>query len=92
VLGTAIAQVVWFRLLAGHGSARSTLVSYLLPAFALVYGAAFLSEPLDLAKVGGFALILLGVALAAGRVPTIATWRSRSVPPAPTTSTSSSSS
>jgi drug/metabolite transporter (DMT)-like permease len=67
LLGTVLAQLLWFRLLAGHGSARSTLVSYLLPAVALVYGAAFLSEPLDLAKVGGFALILAGVGLAAGR-------------------------
>jgi drug/metabolite transporter (DMT)-like permease len=67
LLGTVLAQLLWFRLLAGHGSARSTLVSYLLPAVALVYGAVFLSEPLNLAKVGGFALILVGVGLAAGR-------------------------
>jgi drug/metabolite transporter (DMT)-like permease len=67
VFGTAVAQLLWFRLLAGHGSARSTLVSYLLPAVALGYGALLLDEPLDLAKVGGFALILAGVVLAAGR-------------------------
>jgi len=66
VFGTALAQLLWFRLLAGYGSARSTLVSYLLPAVALVYGSVFLDEPLNLAKVGGFALILLGVILAAG--------------------------
>jgi drug/metabolite transporter (DMT)-like permease len=90
VFGTALAQLLWFRLLAGHGSARSTLVSYLLPAVALVYGALLLDEPLNLAKVGGFALILAGVVLAAGR--TIRRSPSRSVQPAPTTSTSSSSS
>jgi drug/metabolite transporter (DMT)-like permease len=67
LLGTAIAQLLWFRLLAGYGSARATLVSYLLPAVALGYGAVFLDEPLNLAKLGGFALILVGVVLAAGR-------------------------
>jgi drug/metabolite transporter (DMT)-like permease len=66
VLGTAVAQLLWFRLLAGYGSARSTLVSYLLPAIALVYGSLFLDEPLNVAKIGGFALILVGVVLAAG--------------------------
>jgi drug/metabolite transporter (DMT)-like permease len=68
VFCTAIAQLLWFRLLERYGSARSTLVSYLLPAVALVYGSAFLDEPLNLAKVGGFALILVGVVLAAGGI------------------------
>ena len=70
-LGTALAQLLWFRLLARYGSARSTLVSYLIPAFALVYGAVFLHERLGLAKLGGFALILVGVVVASGgiRVP-----------------------
>jgi drug/metabolite transporter (DMT)-like permease len=67
VFGTVAAQLLWFRLLAGHGSARSTLVSYLLPAVALVYGAVFLDESLGVAKLGGFALIVVGVVLAAGR-------------------------
>jgi drug/metabolite transporter (DMT)-like permease len=67
VLGTALAQLLWFRLLARYGSGRSTLVSYLLPAVALVYGSVFLSEPLSLAKLGGFALILGGVVLASWR-------------------------
>jgi drug/metabolite transporter (DMT)-like permease len=65
-VGTAFAQLLWFRLLARYGSARSTLVSYLLPPAALVYGAVFLGEPLSVAKVGAFALILLGVAIASG--------------------------
>ena len=65
-LGTAVAQLLWFRLLAGYGSARSTLVSYLLPAVALVYGTVFLDESLGVAKLGAFALILLGVVVASG--------------------------
>jgi drug/metabolite transporter (DMT)-like permease len=66
LLGTAVAQLLWFRLLAGYGSARSTLVSYLLPAVALVYGTVFLDESLGVAKLGAFALILLGVVVASG--------------------------
>jgi drug/metabolite transporter (DMT)-like permease len=42
------------------------LVNYLLPGFALLYGATILGEPLTGAKVGGLALILAGVTLASG--------------------------
>jgi drug/metabolite transporter (DMT)-like permease len=44
------------------------LVNYLLPGFALLYGATILGEPLTAAKVGGLALILVGVTLASGLV------------------------
>lgn len=67
LVGTAFAQVLWFRLLATHGSSRSSLVSYLLPGVALIYGSVFLSEPLGINKLGAFALTLSGVAIAAGR-------------------------
>ncbi len=70
LFGTALAQLLWFRLLSRYGSSRSTLVSYLIPAFALVYGSTFLGEPLGVAKLGGFALILAGVILASGAVRT----------------------
>jgi drug/metabolite transporter (DMT)-like permease len=70
LLGTAVAQLLWFRLLVRYGSSRSTLVSYLLPAVALVYGSVFLGEPLGVAKLGGFALVLAGVVLASGAVRT----------------------
>jgi drug/metabolite transporter (DMT)-like permease len=66
LLGTALAQLVLFRVLALHGSARLSLVTYLMPGFALVYGALLLDEPITLAAVGGLALILAGVALGSG--------------------------
>jgi drug/metabolite transporter (DMT)-like permease len=66
--GTALAQLVLFRVLALHGSARLSLVTYLMPAFALVYGMAFLDEQLTASMVVGLALILGGVALASGVV------------------------
>jgi drug/metabolite transporter (DMT)-like permease len=43
-------------------------VAYTLPAFALFYGAVFLSEPVTWQKLCGLVLILLGVALGSGAV------------------------
>jgi drug/metabolite transporter (DMT)-like permease len=49
-----------------YGSSRSVLVAYVLPAFALLYGAVFLAEPLTWQKLFGLAMILGGVALGSG--------------------------
>lgn len=68
LLGTALAQLILFRMLALHGSARLSLVTYLMPGFALVYGALILDEELTLSTLGGLVLILGGVALASGAV------------------------
>jgi len=42
-------------------------VTYLMPGFALVYGALLLDEPITAAALAGLALILGGVALASGQ-------------------------
>ena len=68
LLGTALAQLILFRMLALHGSARLSLVTYLMPGFALVYGALILDEQISAATLAGLALILAGVALASGAV------------------------
>ena len=68
LLGTALAQLVLFRMLALHGSARLSLVTYLMPGFALAYGALILDEKLTFWTLGGLLLILGGVALASGAV------------------------
>jgi len=68
LLGTALAQLILFRMLALHGSARLALVTYLMPGFALVYGALILDEEITVWTLGGLALILGGVALASGAV------------------------
>jgi drug/metabolite transporter (DMT)-like permease len=68
VLGTAIAQILLFRVLRSDGAARLSLVTYLLPVTALFYGAVFLSESVTVEELVGMALILGGVALGSGAV------------------------
>jgi drug/metabolite transporter (DMT)-like permease len=68
LLGTAAAQLVLYRLLRLYGARRSSLVTYLMPPFALAYGALLLDEPVTAAAVGGLGLILVGVALGSGAV------------------------
>lgn len=66
LLGTAFAQLVLFRMLRLFGSRRLSLVTYLMPGFAVVYGATLLDEPVTAAALAGLVLILAGVALASG--------------------------
>lgn len=66
-LGTAFAQLVLFRVLRLFGSRKLSLVTYLMPGFALFYGAVFLDEPISAAALVGLGLILLGVALGSGQ-------------------------
>jgi drug/metabolite transporter (DMT)-like permease len=68
LLGTAGAYLVLYRMLAAYGSSRTALVAYLLPLFALFYGAVLLDEPITLNAILGFLLILGGVALGSGLI------------------------
>jgi len=65
-LGSGIAYLLYFALIASAGASRAILVTYLVPAFALAYGAVFLDEGASVSALGGLALILGGVALATG--------------------------
>jgi drug/metabolite transporter (DMT)-like permease len=74
--GTALGTLMYYRLVTLHGSARASLVVYLLPPFALLYGATILNESLTAQKLIGLALVLGGVALGSG----VLHWRRRPVP------------
>ena len=63
VLTTAIGQVLIFRSIRLHGVYRTSLVTYLIPATALLYGFVVINESLTAAKLGGMLLILVGVTL-----------------------------
>ena len=45
IAGTAVGTLLYYRLVNLHGSARASLVVYLLPPFALVYGATPSTSP-----------------------------------------------
>ena len=66
IAGTGLAYILYYGLLAGAGASRSILITYLVPMFALVYGAVLLGEPVTVAAVAGLALVLGGVALGTG--------------------------
>jgi drug/metabolite transporter (DMT)-like permease len=64
--GTATALIFFYRMLVRYGASRASLVTYLLPPFALVYGVVFLDERITLNAALGLFLILGGVALGSG--------------------------
>src|SRR5918996_296511 len=66
IAGTAIALLFFYRMLGRYGASRASLVTYLLPPFALVYGVIFLNERVTLNAALGLLLILAGVALGSG--------------------------
>jgi drug/metabolite transporter (DMT)-like permease len=66
VFGTAVALLFFYRLLTRYGAARASLVTYLLPPVALVYGVLILDETITLNAALGLVLILAGVALGSG--------------------------
>jgi drug/metabolite transporter (DMT)-like permease len=68
LLSTALAYVIYFRLLATVGATNLLLVTFLIPASALVLGMTILAERLDPRHFAGMALIGLGLAAIDGRL------------------------
>ena len=66
IVGTAIAMIIFFRMLASYGASRASLVTYLVPVTAIAYGVFLLDERLSASAVVGLVLILGGVALGSG--------------------------
>ena len=63
LLGSGLAFLVFFRLLARWGATRTSMVAYLLPVFGLLLGAVVLEEPVDLRLISGTALVIAGIGL-----------------------------
>ena len=68
VAATGVAYLLYFGLIAGAGASKAVLVTYLVPALALIYGAVFLDEEITAIALAGLALVLAGVALGTGAV------------------------
>jgi drug/metabolite transporter (DMT)-like permease len=67
VICTAVAFLVFFQLVAEVGAARSTVITYVNPAVAVLLGVLILDEAFTAATAVGFVLILLGSVLATSR-------------------------
>lgn len=63
--GTGIAFAIFFALITGVGPSKASLVAYIAPGFAVLYGVWLLDEPLTVGAVVGLVLILAGSWLAA---------------------------
>ncbi|MDR7125687.1 DMT family transporter [Pseudotabrizicola sp. 4114] len=70
---TALAYVIFFRLLASAGAVNTALVTLLIPASAILLGVLFLGETLAARHYAGLALICAGLLAIDGRV--LERWR-----------------
>jgi drug/metabolite transporter (DMT)-like permease len=62
-LGTGVAYVLNFNVVRSAGAQTASMVTYLVPVFAVVFGVSILNEPLSWHEPAGGALIIAGVAL-----------------------------
>ncbi len=68
VASTGFAYIIYFRLIANVGPASAITVTYLVPGFAVFWGAVVIDEKLTATMVIGCAIILFGTALATGLI------------------------
>ena len=62
LLCSALAYVLYFRLIADVGPTRAMTVTFLMPAFGMLWGRLFLDETITLSMLAGAALIIGGTA------------------------------
>jgi drug/metabolite transporter (DMT)-like permease len=63
VLCTGVAYIIYFHLLATVGVAKTVIVTYLAPVFAMLWGLLFLDEVITLKMLVGAGAIMLGIGL-----------------------------
>jgi drug/metabolite transporter (DMT)-like permease len=66
VLATAFALILYFRLIARLGGQKASTVTFLIPVFAVGWGAVFLDEAVTLPMALGGMIVLAGTALTLG--------------------------
>ena len=64
LLSTAFAYILFFRLIQNIGSTKALTVTYLIPIFAMLWGAMVLKEAITASMILGCGLVLLGTAIA----------------------------
>jgi len=68
VVSTAFAFILYYRLIADVGPVKAITVTLLIPIFGMVWGVAFLGEPVTAGRIAGCAIILAGCSLILGLV------------------------
>jgi len=68
LIATALAYIIFFNLVAKAGASNTSLVTMITPVSAVLLGALFLGERLELFEFAGMALIGLGLATIDGRI------------------------
>jgi drug/metabolite transporter (DMT)-like permease len=63
LLCSTVAFVIYFRLIADVGPTKALTVTFLMPAFGMLWGALLLGEKITLVMLAGCGLILIGTAL-----------------------------
>lgn len=92
LLGTGLAYIIYYLLIQRVKASQMSLVTYLLPVTALVYGALFLREEITLHALAGFGLIVSGILLVnADAVRADAVRRASQTAPAPAVSRTATS-
>ncbi len=66
IASTGVAYILYFRLIRNVGPAKAITVTYLIPAFAMLWGYIFIDEKVTPIMIVGCSIILLGTALATG--------------------------
>lgn len=69
IVSTGFAYILYFRLIANVGPAKAITVAYLIPAFAVVWGALLIDEAVTALMIIGCLIIFLGTALVTGVFP-----------------------
>lgn len=68
---TALAFIIFFALIKEVGASRTTVITFVNPAVALVLGVLILSEPITAGLAIGFPLVILGSILATRKAPVV---------------------
>ncbi|WP_173995001.1 DMT family transporter [Agrobacterium tumefaciens] len=69
LLSTALAYLIFFRVLATAGATNLALVTFLIPVSAILLGSLILGEQLEIKHFAGMAMIAAGLAAIDGRLP-----------------------
>jgi len=67
LLSSALAYLIYFRLIAHAGATNALLSTFLIPISAIIIGIVLMGESLSLRQVAGMAAILVGIAAIDGR-------------------------